>query len=192
MNFYDLMLAESLGGSGGGGNIESLVIGNNGTFTASGVDGYAPINVSIPVFLSYLSITANTGQNAYIDYPTTSTARGGGICLNGTHSLRKSSSSGSNSFFYPIPVPPNVVGVKITSNDLDCGCSEFTDATEWQRSTSSGWMLKSDSTEHTYMFTTNPTHITMAFRQAGYTTGGNVTQEMMSKISFEWITSAHL
>jgi hypothetical protein len=60
MNFYDMLLAEKLSGSGGASVIESLSVTENGEYVApSGVDGYSPVTVNVPSPTGTISITQN-------------------------------------------------------------------------------------------------------------------------------------
>lgn len=143
-----------------------------------------------PDFLARVAVTSANGQVPYIEVTQTDGPRGACVCLTGSHKIRLNSSTSSTfSDYYPIEIPNDAIGVKITSDSMDCGCVElYYNATDWIRETSAGWMLKTSGVVHQYLFTgSQRTHIVMPFREAGKTSGGTVTQAMMNAVGFEWI-----
>lgn len=137
-------------------------------------------------FFEKMSITSSNGNPPTIATGSTETARGSGVAIAGTHPIKYQ--GGTYSDYYPVEIPSGATGIIVSSNDLDCGCVEFYyNGTDWIRETSAGWLLKSSGTSHTYSFQgSQKTHITMPFRQAGYSTGGTVTQAMMDAVQFSW------
>lgn len=78
MNFYELLLAKQLAGGGGGSAvINPLSVSANGTYSApEGVDGYNPVEVTVPMPSGTYSIGANgdydiaSYASAHVSVPT--------------------------------------------------------------------------------------------------------------------------
>lgn len=144
--------------------------------------------VIIPTLFTNTGITSSNGGVPYMDSNSTR-VRASGCLDTGTYPFREGSSTSTTySNYYPVPIPNDVTGVTITSNYTDLSVVEaYYPSNDWIRLTSSGWLLKSTSTTHTYNFTNaNSTHIWLVFREAGASTGGSVTQAMLNDVQFSW------
>ena len=146
-------------------------------------------SVQVPELFTNTGLTSTNGGVPYIDSNTVSTARAAGVSTTGTYPFREGSATSTTySNYYPVPIPNGATGVTITSNYTDWSVIEaYYPSNDWIRLTSSGWLLKSTSTTHSYTFTNNnSTHIWLVIREAGKASGGSVTQAMLNDIQFSW------
>ena len=139
-------------------------------------------------FTNDWTMTSTNGNVPYIDSNTKPTPRGVGMCQNGTHPFRLTSSSGSYSNYYPVEIPNGVTGITISSNYLDVGCVEFYyNGTDLIRLTSAGWLLKSAGVTHNYTFqNASTTYIGIPLREAGKASGGVVSDTAIADLTFDW------
>lgn len=175
----------------GGTDVTSDVY-SDGTITIASVTGDVVITAEAVVsitFMAYASVTSSNGSVPYIKLGSGQSTRGAGVSEYGTYPLRENSTTGDYSSYYPIEIPSGATGMTLYHPDLDGGCVEiYYSGSDWIRLTSAGWLLESDSSTHTYSFAnSSTTHIIMPFRQAGYTSGGTVTEDMMAAVTFEWV-----
>ena len=155
--------------------------GKTATFTAN-------ITVGVNLILNW-SITSSNGTVAYVNEgQAVNVARSMGAKVYGTEPFRLNSTTGPNSIYYPIPIQTGATKVKITSNYLDVSVVEFyRHNNDWVRLTSSGWMLYSGGSVHTYTIANaSTTHIGLVIREAG-NDQGNITQAMLDELAFGWV-----
>lgn len=142
--------------------------------------------VDIPTFSNTFTLTMNNDHVCYGRVTEPDQVRGSGISLTGDYPIRLDSESGPLSEYYPIAIPEGKTGVKITSPDLDISISEIERINnEWIRKTFSGWLIKQSSAQSYTFQNSTTTHILMALR-VEYSSG-EVTEEKMNNIQFEWI-----
>ena len=133
-----------------------------------------------------LSIDSTNGTEPAWRFVSGSQTRGAILSATGSMQLKKSNAETSNYIFYPFDKPANVTAINVNTALCDVSVIEIKKVSGvWIRQRSSGWMLASDTPDHTYALATDTEAIYIICRQAGVD-AGVVTDDMVNNIKCEW------